>query len=73
MHDSIEMEKRGIPSAAICTDQFIPTARAMAAVGGLPDYPFATIQHPIGSMPDEQLKRRAEIAAPQVRDILLKK
>jgi hypothetical protein len=34
----------------------------MAAVQGLPDYPFVVIPHPIASARDEELRARAEQA-----------
>lgn len=66
MRDGIEIEQQGVPAAVICTRPFIPTAKAMAAVCGLPDYPFAVVDHPIGSLNAGELRRRAEAALPQV-------
>ena len=71
MHDGIEIERRGKPAAVVCTDRFIVTARAQAAACGLPDYPFAVVPHPIGRLPEEVLRERAEQAAPQVVKLLL--
>ena len=71
MHDSIELEKRGIPAIAICTEPFESGARAMANLGGIEGYPFALIQHPIGSLTPAQLRERAAEAAPQVIGSLL--
>ena len=44
------------------TDRFIVTAREMAAVQGLPEYPFVVIDHPIAGNPDEELRGKAERA-----------
>ena len=65
------MENAGIPSATICTDRFIPTARGMAQMWGAPDYPTIYTQHPIENLTREQLRRRAEELAPQVVRVLL--
>jgi hypothetical protein len=43
----------------------------MANLGGMPDYPFAVVEHPIGSLTPEQLHQRAIEAAPQVIRTLL--
>lgn len=43
----------------------------MSQIGGIPDYPFATLPHPLGSLTDEALRERAMQAAPQVAQILL--
>ena len=34
------MDALGVPAAVICTEEFIPTARAQAAISGNPDYPL---------------------------------
>ncbi len=70
MHDGIEMEKLGKPAAVICTDQFLPTANAMAEVQGIPGYRYAVVGHPTGRLPAEELLSRARSAAPQVVSIL---
>ncbi|MFC1980680.1 hypothetical protein ACFLVN_00285 [Chloroflexota bacterium] len=70
MHDGIELEKRKIPSAVICTDLFIPTARVQAAISGIPSYSFITIAHPISRLAENELRERAEIAAGQVMKLL---
>jgi hypothetical protein len=55
----------------LCTVPFQVTARNIARVLGLPDYPFLSVQHPIGSCTLAELKARAEIAYQQALPILL--
>ena len=55
----------------LCTEPFEVTAKAIARVLGLPDYPFLKLQHPIGSCTLPELKARAEIAYQQALPILL--
>jgi hypothetical protein len=59
-----------VPAAVICTDQFVASARAQAAICGTPDYPFAVVPHPIGSLTPAELRARADAALPQVIAIL---
>ena len=59
-----------MPTAVICTDQFITTAAAQAAICGNPDYPFVIVPHPIGSLTPGELRERARTAASQVIEIL---
>ena len=59
-----------MPTAVICTDQFIASARAQAAICGNPDYPFVVVTHPIGSLTGDELRERARTAASQVIEIL---
>ena len=55
----------------LCTEPFKVTARNIARVLGLPDYPFLLVQHPIGSCTLMELKARAEVAYQQALPILL--
>ena len=71
MHDGIVFERRGIPAAPIATDQFVNMGRASAEAQGMPDYPFVVIEHPIGRLEDEELRRKAEAALPEVVRLLL--
>lgn len=64
------MEKAGLPSATICTDRFIPTARGMAQMWGAADYPTIFTEHPIENLTREQLRQRAEALASQVVAVL---
>jgi hypothetical protein len=70
LRDGINIEQRDVPAAVICTRPFIPTAKAMAKICSLPDYPFAVVGHPIGSLTPAELRARAELALPQVVAIL---
>ena len=52
------------------TDRFVRSARIVAQVNGLPDYPFAVIGHPVASDDDATLRAKAEIAVRQIVPIL---
>ena len=73
MHDGIALEKRGVPAAVICTEPFRSSAKAMSQIGGIPDYLFVELPHPLGSLSEELLRERAMQAAPEVLRILLAK
>ena len=73
MHDALTVEKAGKPAACICSEPFVPTAKAVAKVRGIEDYPFATVSHPIGTLEYDDLMERARQALPQVLQILLGK
>jgi hypothetical protein len=70
LHDGIELDRRGVPAAVICTDQFVGSAQAQAAICGNPGYPFAVVAHPLGSLTAAELQERAAVAVPQVIAIL---
>jgi len=71
VHDGITFERKGVPAAVICTEPFISSADAMAKLGGIPDYPYAVLPHPLGSLDDAGIRERASQAAPDVLRILL--
>ena len=73
MHDGITLEQRGVPSAVICTEPFITSAKAMNRLRGVPDFPFAVVEHPIGSLTPEGVGECAKKALPQVLQLLLTK
>lgn len=70
MVDVIFLERRGVPSAAICTEALRASADAMAAIHGAPGYRYAVVPHPVSSLDDEGLRAHATLAGPQVLDIL---
>ena len=71
MHDGIEMEKLGIPTASIVTHVFVNTANAMTRMMGVPDFEYIVAQHPLSSLTDGEIKERAAQLAPEVERILL--
>ena len=56
---------------SICTDSFVPAARAMARVYGFPAYQFATMPHPLASLDEARIEARARDLLPAVLRILL--
>ena len=70
MHDAISSERAGTPAAAIITDRFRQTARAVAKFYGMDGYPFAVVAHPISSNDSTGLRAKAEQAVQQCIAIL---
>ncbi len=64
--DGIALEAAGIPTAVICTDAFVATAQAMAALRGSPDYRYLTTAHPVAVLTPEQVAARAAELLPGV-------
>ncbi|MBI4241308.1 MAG: hypothetical protein HY613_06290 [Candidatus Rokubacteria bacterium] len=71
MLDGILFEKRGVPSAAIVTDVFEATGRAMTEAWGVPRYRFLQMPHPIANLAEAELDQRAREMAPEVVKLLL--
>ena len=70
MHDALAAEIRGIPAVAVMTDRFQPTARAVAELNGIPDYPYVVIEHPIANNSEAELRAKAEAAIARIVTLL---
>lgn len=66
MLDAAELERRGVATAAILTQEFLTAGREHAQNFGIPDYPLAVIGHPIANRTPEDLERMADAAWDQV-------
>ena len=64
--DGVLLERRGVPTAAICTDTFLLSGAAMARLQGFPDYPFVAIPHPMASLSAVEVVAVAEGALSDV-------
>lgn len=71
MHDGIELERRGVPTAVVVTTPFVGAGRAMADLDGRPDYRFSVIRHPSAELHGEELVTVARGAASDMEAILL--
>ena len=71
MHDGIAFEKQGVPTAVVCTEPFESSAKAMAKICGIPNYPFILLPHPLGGLVADTLRDYAAQAVPEVTRILL--
>jgi hypothetical protein len=71
LHDGISFEQLGKRALVLCTEPFEVTAKNIARIMGLPNYPFLKVPHPIGSCTLPELRVRAELAYHQGLSILL--
>jgi hypothetical protein len=55
------------------TDRFVATAKAVAGVNGLKDYPFAVIAHPIAKNDDAVLREKARISVDAIVPLLTRR
>ena len=70
MHDGISFEQLGKRAVVLCTEPFEVTAKKIARMMGLPEYPFVMVEHPIGSRSLPEIKVLAESAYEQALGIL---
>jgi hypothetical protein len=64
------LEKRGIPTATICSTEFVTLGRAESVALGLADLPIAIIQHPLGGLQPEAVQQRAHSVVDKVSQLL---
>jgi hypothetical protein len=63
----VELEKRAIPVATICTDEFFDLGKEEAKILGMPGLPIATIPHPMAGQAPEYV---AKVAAFVLNEII---
>jgi len=71
MHDAVALEQRGVPTAVVVTSDFVVEARTQIDALGMANLEPAIIDHPLSTLSDEDIERRAEQAFEQVRAIWL--
>ena len=64
------MERRGVPTVMICTDEFHQLGRHDAESLGMPALPIALVPHPLGGQKPEHIQEKAEKALEQVVKML---
>ena len=66
MHDSVELENRGVPTVTIVTDAFEGSARSQAISLGMPWLPLVITAHPFVSLPLDKIRERAEAMVDEI-------
>jgi len=65
MHDGIALEGLGRPTAVVVTTEFEHEAAMQRDALGMPDLAPAVIDHPLSTLTEAEIARRAEQAAAQ--------
>ena len=68
-----ELRKRGLVTAVICSDFFLKLGKTQARMCGVPDMPLIMIPHPLGGLSLDEVKKRADVALPQVVELIEEK
>ncbi len=66
MHDAIELETRGVPTAVIVTSEFVREAKVQREALGMSGVVPVVIEHPLSSLTDPEIAARAAAALSQV-------
>jgi hypothetical protein len=62
----VEVRRRGVPTAVICSTPFQRLGRNQAKVFGYAELPLVMIPHPLGGLTMDEVRARAEHALPEV-------
>jgi hypothetical protein len=73
MHDSVMLETKGRPTAAIVTREFVLEAETQRDALGMTGLDAVVIAHPLSSLTDDEIRGRIEQALPQVERVWLGK
>lgn len=63
VQDALDLEAAGLPTAVVCTHEFLALARRHATRAGAPDYRFVVIEHPLATRDIDALDHLAAAAS----------
>ncbi|MBT3821068.1 MAG: hypothetical protein HOG04_06695 [Nitrospinaceae bacterium] len=56
MHDTVEFEKRGIPSTPVITEAFRTAADFQFKGKGMAGHPYVQLPHPVSNLTTDEMK-----------------
>jgi len=71
VHDGIELETLGRPTAVIVTKEFVSECVTQRAALGMTGLEPVIVDHPLSSCTDDEVRHRARQAAEQIKRLLL--
>ncbi len=71
MHDGVSLETQGVPTAVIVTTEFEHEAHVQRTALGMDALDPVVIQHPLSTLSDEEIDRRADEAVAQAKRVWL--
>ena len=60
MHDTVDLEARGVPSVFVATTEFVQAADAQAASLGFPSVARVFTPHPVQDRTDDEMRAYAD-------------
>jgi hypothetical protein len=70
VYDSVDLEKQGVPTATVNSDEFVRLGQSESRSLGMPGLPLVTVPHPMGDIERETVRERAENATPALVRVL---
>ncbi|MDA0733677.1 MAG: hypothetical protein O2909_02635 [Chloroflexi bacterium] len=62
----MQLERRGIPTVAVCSHLFVRLGETERRALGMPELPMAIAQHPIGGIKADAVQAKADALLEQV-------
>ena len=69
MQDAVELEKRNVPMAVVCTSEFEHEAHVQRAALGMNDLEPVIITHPLSTLTDQEIESRIYEAVTQAKRV----
>lgn len=66
MHDTVDLEARGVPSVFVATTEFVQAAEAQAASLGFPSVARVFTPHPVQDRTDDEMRAYADAVFDEV-------
>jgi hypothetical protein len=66
LHDTLNLEKLGLPSVPVATHEFMTAARAQAAALGRPEFDAIYVPHPIQDQTKAEIEAKADAVLDEV-------
>ena len=70
MHDAVALEALGIPTATVITKAFLHEAKVQRGALGLDSLEPVVITHPLSTISEDEIGRRAREAADRIPQVL---
>ena len=70
IRDALTGLNRGLPTAAVATEQFLPLAKLLALDGNRPGLRIVPLPYPLNTLPEEEVRSIAREAFPSLMSIL---
>ena len=70
VYDSVDLESRGTPVATVNSDEFVRLGQSESRSLGMPGLPIVTVEHPMGDIPESEVRRRARETLDEIVHVL---
>jgi len=66
LHDTLKLERLGLPAVPVATHEFMTAARAQAAALGRPEFDAVYVPHPIQDQTKKEIEAKADAVLEEI-------